>query len=616
MTSSSAATRILGGLAAILLVSLGVDAAQIVPAGSIAAQWPFDAVSGTTTPDLSGNVNTATLVNGPTAVAGLIGTAMQFNGSSHSLTAASSTSLDVASGSFSAAAWVRPGGTTAYRILNKWDGAKGWLFDINATTGGAAAAGFIRAKMNDGTVNIDYSISGPITANVWQHIAMTVDRGANELKLFVNGAQVGTTQSLSTLTGSLTTTSLVGMGTIPAAAGNYYNGLMDEVVLYKRVLTGPELTSLATLPPPAPTGLLATNGVNQVALSWTAAAGAASYRVLRSRTAGGPPADPYVVVASGIAGLTYTDLTAAYPNSYYYVVQAVAGASPSPNSNEATGIPLPTPITATPTTGLSTNENGATAVFNISLNGALTAGNSVTFTVTSLDPSEGQVRGYGQPQANSITFTVSGPQAFGYYIPITVVGIDDSIVDPATAYQVSVVATSTQALFNGVTIPNIQLVNNDNDIPGVTIDRIAGLTTTEGGGTDTFAVVLNTQPSATVTMTLSSSNPLEGTVSPTSLTFATTAGGPNGWNFPHVVTLTGVDDTVLDFTVGYTIITQPLVSSDMNYNGINPPDVSASNLDDEVIPELPKVWGGGCGLLGLEAALLLGLARLRRRTRR
>ena len=209
-----------------------------------------------------------------------------------------------------------------------------------------------------------------------------------------------------------------------------------------------------------------------------------------------------------------------------------------------------------------------------------------------------------------------GPQPSGYSIPITVKGIDDAMVDPATAYQVSVSANSTQPYFNGVTIPNIQLTNNDNDVPGVTIDRIVGLTTTEGGGTDTFRVVLNTQPSAPVTMNLSSSNPLEGTVSPATLTFATTAGGPNGWNFPHVVTLTGVDDTALDFTVGYTITTGPLSSSDLNYNGINPPDVSASNLDDEAIPALPSVWGGGCGLLGLEAALLLGLARLGRRARR
>ena len=40
--------------------------------------------------------------------------------------------------------------------------------------------------------------------------------------------------------------------------------------------------------PPPPTGLSATPGNTQVALSWTASAGATSYTVKRSPTAGGP----------------------------------------------------------------------------------------------------------------------------------------------------------------------------------------------------------------------------------------------------------------------------------------------------------------------------------------
>ena len=45
--------------------------------------------------------------------------------------------------------------------------------------------------------------------------------------------------------------------------------------------------------------------------------------------------------------------------------------------------------------------------------------------------------------------------------------------------------------------------------------------TTEGGGTASFTVVLNTQPTASVTIALSSSDTTEGTVSPASLTFTT-----------------------------------------------------------------------------------------------
>jgi hypothetical protein len=60
------------------------------------------------------------------------------------------------------------------------------------------------------------------------------------------------------------------------------------------------------------------------------------------------------------------------------------------------------------------------------------------------------------------------------------------------------------------------VTNTDNDTAGITVTPIAGLVTTEAGGTATFTVVLNTQPTADVTIGLSSSDASEGTVAPTS----------------------------------------------------------------------------------------------------
>jgi hypothetical protein len=60
-------------------------------------------------------------------------------------------------------------------------------------------------------------------------------------------------------------------------------------------------------------------------------------------------------------------------------------------------------------------------------------------------------------------------------------------------------------------------------------------------------------------------------------------------------------------------VTGPVTSSDPKYNFVAP-DVACVNLDNEVPPELPKVWGGGgCGLLGLEGLVLMMAARFRRR---
>ncbi len=114
--------------------------------------------------------------------------------------------------------------------------------------------------------------------------------------------------------------------------------------------------------------------------------------------------------------------------------------------------------------------------------------------------------------------------------------------------------------------------------PGITITPNSGLTTTEAGGTAQFSVVLNTAPTANVTIGLSSSDLTEGIVSPSSLTFTAA-----NWNTPQTVTVTGVDDVIGDGNINYSVITAAATSSDGNYNGINALDVSLSNTDDDNI---------------------------------
>jgi len=361
-----------------------------------------------------------------------------------------------------------------------------------------------------------------------------------------------------------------------------------------------------------PTGLMATNNINSVTLDWTASTSAATtgYTILRGTANGGP----YTALPGGTtAGVSFTDNSASNPNTYYYVVIATNATSQSMYSNQAQGDPLPPPVTALPNTGLFTNENGATTTFTVHFNAAAPAGGSLV-TILSSNTAEGVVTesafAYSAAGGNTgIQFTV--PAGFTGDIPITVTGVDDNIVDGPTAYNISVTASNMS-----VTIPDVNVTNNDNDTPGITFSKTGGLVTTESGGTDSFSVVLNTQPYGTITMLVSSSNTAEAVVSTGSLTFTNA-----NWNVPQVVTVTGVDDNVLDFTVPYTIVTGALTytdSRDAGYASVPTPDLSGVNLDNEAIPALPHVWGGkssgsgGCGLTGLEAALLLALVALRR----
>ena len=115
--------------------------------------------------------------------------------------------------------------------------------------------------------------------------------------------------------------------------------------------------------------------------------------------------------------------------------------------------------------------------------------------------------------------------------------------------------------------------------PGISVSPNQGLLTTEAGGSDTFDIVLDSEPAADVTIGISSSDTTEGTVDKTSLTFTAA-----DWDLPQTVTVTGVDDAIEDGNVAYTINTAAAMSTDPNYNGLDADDVGVTNLDDEQAP--------------------------------
>ena len=131
----------------------------------------------------------------------------------------------------------------------------------------------------------------------------------------------------------------------------------------------------------------------------------------------------------------------------------------------------------------------------------------------------------------------------------------------------------------------------DSVAAGITITPTSGLVTTESGGTANFTVVLDRYPTANVTLVLTSSNLAEGVVVPANRVFTQA-----NWNQPQTVTVTGVDDGVIDGDQAYTIFTVPAFSADPAYAGIDAPDVQVVNQDDEAPTH--NLGGTVVGLLG------------------
>lgn len=151
----------------------------------------------------------------------------------------------------------------------------------------------------------------------------------------------------------------------------------------------------------------------------------------------------------------------------------------------------------------------------------------------------------------------------------TINATDDFVADGPQTATITATAGGFPAVGVSVTV-------NDNDTAGITVTPTAGLVTTEAGGAALFSVVLTSQPVADVRINLSSSNIGEGTVSPSALIFAAA-----NWNVPQSVTVTGVDDGIADGDQRYTVTLAAALSTDPNYSGRKPTDVSLTNKDIE-----------------------------------
>ncbi len=96
-------------------------------------------------------------------------------------------------------------------------------------------------------------------------------------------------------------------------------------------------------PPPTPTGLQATAGNAQVALTWNASTGATSYHLKRSTTSGGP----FNSTLASPTGTSYTDAAVTNGTAYYYVVSAVNATGESANSAQVSATPTAPTVNVT-----------------------------------------------------------------------------------------------------------------------------------------------------------------------------------------------------------------------------------------------------------------------------
>ena len=218
----------------------------------------------------------------------------------------------------------------------------------------------------------------------------------------------------------------------------------------------------------------------------------------------------------------------------------------------------------------SVAELGTTDTFDV----VLTAqpNTDVVLTVTSGDTGESTV------SPATLTFTNAN---WSIAQTVTMTGVDDNIIDgtQTTTITLSVDDTNSDDKFDSVIDQTVYVTTTDDDVAGFTVSETANSTSVaESGSTDTFDVVLTAQPDSDVVLNITSGDTGESTISPESLTFTN-----SDWNSAQTVTVTGVDDSLLDGTQTTTVtLSVEDDNSDNNFDSLIDQTVSVTTTDDDV----------------------------------
>ena len=213
------------------------------PATGLTAAYSFNAGSGTTAADSSGNGITGTINGATWTTSGKYGSALSFNGTSNYVDLGNPTSLQL-TGSMTVGAWVYATSNPSNdaQIVAKSDSNTGWQLKTTPDTG-VRTFGF---AVSTNSKHIQrYSKTVP-ALNTWYYVTGVYNATALTLDIYVNGVLDNGTLS-GTIPASQTNPSQnvrIGM----RSGGYYFKGTIDEVRIYSTALTQPAIQANMTTP--------------------------------------------------------------------------------------------------------------------------------------------------------------------------------------------------------------------------------------------------------------------------------------------------------------------------------------------------------------------------------
>jgi len=213
------------------------------PPSGMVGWWTADQ----TGDDESNENNHGSLVNGTHYSTGQVLESFAFDGADHHVEVPDDDSLDFGeTDQFSIDAWVYPeeGEDAVRTILDKraelTDGPRGYALQIRSDT--------LVVRTQNGGASPTYTSSGSVPADEWTHVTVTVDLDADQGTVYLDGTQDGTFQPSSTGAGTLESDAPLYIGR-HYDGEHYFDGRIDEVEIFDRVLDASEVSALVDAGP-------------------------------------------------------------------------------------------------------------------------------------------------------------------------------------------------------------------------------------------------------------------------------------------------------------------------------------------------------------------------------
>ncbi len=256
------------------------------------------------------------------------------------------------------------------------------------------------------------------------------------------------------------------------------------------------------------------------------------------------------------------------------ITSVSGGDSASENGTQSQTITLvdddATPqITLAPTPTSPIAENGGTSTVTVTSSIISSSAITVTLAPGAGATATGGGTDYSLGSSSLVIAAGSSTQS------TTITSVDDNITEGNEAVVLDITGVSGGGAAESGTPQQIAVIITDDDSAGFTLSKTTA-SVAETGTTDTFTIVLNSEPTANVTLTLSDNDSTE-VLYPSSLVFST-----GNWSTSQTVTLTGKDDDVDDGNRSILLTLTP-GSTDGNYNspGLAARTVTVTTTDND-----------------------------------